>query len=373
VALAEEVKMKILGFQKNEAKLLVENLDDLWYLSNIVDAGDEIEGRTFRKIKLGEENERAQKIIKKPVFLQIEVEKTEFHKYSNTLRISGKVSEGKEEIPKGSYHTFNIEEGSTIKLIKKEWLKYQKQKLEEASKEKKPDVIICVFDREEAYIALLKKYGFEILAELKGEVAKKVDFKQTSKNFYEEIIKALQEYAIRYNVRKIVLASPAFWKEELMKNIKDKELKEKLVQATCSSCDKNAINEVIKRPEVQTVLQQDRTATEIKSVEELLSEIAKNGKAAYGVEETEKAANAGAIQALLVTDGLIQKLRQESDDKTSSKDNSKGIDTFERINKIMKSADRADAKIYIISSEHDGGRKLDGLGGIGAILRYKLF
>jgi len=29
-------------------------------------------------------------------------------------------------------------------------------------------------------------------------------------------------------------------------------------------------------------------------------------------------------------------------------------------------------KITVISSEHDGGQKLAGLGGIGALLRYKL-
>jgi protein pelota len=38
----------------------------------------------------------------------------------------------------------------------------------------------------------------------------------------------------------------------------------------------------------------------------------------------------------------------------------------------MKTAEQTKAEIYIISSEHEGGKKLDGLGGMGAILRYKL-
>ncbi|MFC1741934.1 mRNA surveillance protein pelota [Nanoarchaeota archaeon] len=350
--------MKILHFHKTEAKLQTENLDDLWCLSNIIDVGDTVEGKTFRKIKLGGEDDRSQKIVKKPVFLSIEAEKVEFHKYSNVLRISGKVQEGKEEIPKGSYHTFSVEEDTTIKIIKPEWFKYQKQRLDEAAKDKKPDTLICVFDREEAYIALLKKYGYEVLAELKGDVAKKADIKQSPKNFYEDIIKALQEYTTRHDIRHIILASPAFWKEELLKNLKDQDLKNKMVMATCSSCDKNAINETIRRPEVQTVLQKDRITSEIKAVETLLSEISKEGAAAYGVEETETAASATAIKNLLITDGFIQKERQE--------------ERFNRINNIMKTTDRADAKITIISSEHDGGKKLDGLGGIAAILRYKM-
>ena len=350
--------MKILHFHKNEAKLVVENIDDLWQLSTIISEGDTLEGRTFRKIKLGTAEERSQKITKKPVFLKIGIEKVEFHRYSDILRVSGKVLEGKDDIPKGSYHTFNIEEGTTITIIKPEWLKYERQKLKQAAKEKKTDTLICVFDREEAYIVLMKKYGFDILTTLKGDIAKKAEVSQPVKNFYDELIKALQEYVKRYSIKQVILASPAFWKDELLKNLKDNELKEKITLATCSSCDKSAINEVLKRPEVQTVLQQDRIAAEMKIVDELLSEISKQGAAAYGVEETDAAVQAGAAKTLLVTDSLIQRTRQE--------------DSFEKINKMMKSADRTGADIHIISSDHEGGKKLDGLGGIAAILRYKM-
>jgi protein pelota len=350
--------MRILHFHKDTAKVLVENLDDLWYLSSIIDVGDTVEGKTFRKIKLGGSEDRSQSVIKKPVFLKIEVEKVEFHKYADSLRVSGKVLEGAEDIPKGSYHTFSVEEGTTITIIKQAWLNYQRQKLEDSAKEKKPDTLICVFDREECYIAIMKKYGFDILAELKGEVEKKAEAKQASKNFYEEIIKQIQEYVKRHSIKHVILASPAFWKEELFKNLKDQDLKRIIIQATCSSCDKSAINEVIKRPEVQTVLQHDRSAAEIKLVEELLSGISKQAAVSYGLEETKSAAEAGAIKTLLVTDGIIQKTRQEG--------------SFEKINALMKLSDRSGANIHIISSDHDGGKKLDGLGGIGALLRYRM-
>jgi protein pelota len=204
---------------------------------------------------------------------------------------------------------------------------------------------------------MMKKYGFDILAELKGEVEKKRE-KQSARNFYEEIIKNLQEYVRRYDIKHVILASPAFWKEELFKSLKDQELKRIIIQATCSSCDKSAINEVLKRPEVLTVLQHDRIASEMRLVEELLSGISKQAAVSYGFDETRLAAEAGAVKTLLVTDGLIQKTRQEG--------------TFGKINDVMRLSDRSGASIHIISSDHDGGRKLDGLGGIAAILRYRL-
>ena len=76
--------MKLLhtDFKKGEVKVKIENLDDLWYLSQIVEKNDLVKGRTLRKIKTGEETQRKQKAEKKAVFLLIEVEKVEFSKTS---------------------------------------------------------------------------------------------------------------------------------------------------------------------------------------------------------------------------------------------------------------------------------------------------
>ena len=314
--------------------------------------------KTFRKIKLGEAGDRQQKVVKKPVFLRINVEKIEFHKYSDILRVSGKVVEGKEDIPKGSYHTFNLEPGTQFTLTKDTFLKYHKQRLKESCAQKPPEIIICILDREEAYISLLKSSGHDLLTHLTGNVTKKADIRQSTSNFYGIILKSLVEYSNRYNTQHIIIASPAFWKEDLMKNVKDREIKKKIVLATCSSCDTKAINEVIRRPEIQNILMQDRFTKEIKLVESLLSEISKNSAAAYGCAETRDAANLGAIKTLLITDGFIQKRRLN--------------ETFKEIEKLMKNIDKSGADIRIINSEHDGGKKLDGLGGIAAILRYKL-
>ena len=45
---------------------------------------------------------------------------------------------------------------------------------------------------------------------------------------------------------------------------------------------------------------------------------------------------------------------------------------YKGIEEIMKQIDNTKGDIFIISSEHEAGKKLDGLGGIGAILRYKI-
>ena len=352
------MKQLLLDLKKGEAKLKIENLDDLWYLSQIMDIGDFIKGKTIRKIKIGQEGDRKQAIIKKPIFLKIKIEKIEFSKTSGTLRTLGIITEGPEDIQKGEHHTFNLEPNVTFILIKERWLKYQIDRLKESCKEKTSKILIVVMDREEAQLALLKKYGYELLTSIKGKVKKKDAEERSTGNFYSEIITKLEEYTKRYDIVKIILASPAFWKEDLVKEISNEELKKKVIPATCNATGKNGIDEVLRRPEVKAALQEDRITKEINLVEELLSEISKNNLAAYGLKDTENAVNAGAIKTLLITDTLIQKARDENN--------------YEKIDNMMKITDSMKGTINIISSEHEGGKKLNGLGGIAAILRYKL-
>ncbi|MBI2659639.1 mRNA surveillance protein Pelota, partial [Candidatus Woesearchaeota archaeon] len=161
-----------------------------------------------------------------------------------------------------------------------------------------------------------------------------------------------------HKIKQVIIASPAFWKEDLMKELDDNELRQKIILATCSSATKNGIEEVIKRPEVREAVKQERAAKEMNKVEELFVEIAKSNLAAYGLNETKKAAEIGAVKELLITDSFIQKSRSEN--------------FYNEVDKVMKTVDRAKGEIEIISSEHEGGKKLDGLGGIAAILRFKM-
>jgi len=351
--------MKQIYFElkKGELKLKVENMDDLWCLSHIIEQGDLVRGKTIRKIKIGESDQRKVNIIKRNIFIEIRIESIEFHEYSSVLRVSGVITQGPEDIPKGSYHTFNLEQGSVITIIKKQWLKFQIDKLKQASVETKK-ILVCVLDRDDVCFGLLKKQGFNLLSEIKGDVEKKADIKTRTGNFYGEVINKLYDYVKRYKIENIILASPAFWKEDLMKNIKDDEIKKKITLATCSCSGKEAIDEVLKRPEVKNVLSQQRIAKELKLVESLLEEISKNNLAVYGLKETEKAVTAGAVEKLLVTDGIIQKTRLNK--------------SYEKIDQMMKNTESMKGSVNIIGSDHDGGKKLDGLGGIAAILRYKL-
>ncbi len=355
--------MKILhrDMKHGEIRLQTENLDDLWYLSHIIEPEDLVKGQTERKIKLGKEDAN-QKVVKKKITLEIKTEKIEFGKGTDNLRVSGIIVQGPEDIPKGQHHTITVEDNTTIRIRKQHWIKYQLEKLKEAEQPLTSKILIAVFDREESHFALLTKQGFYHLSSIEGDVQKKGDDTgQKKQSFWKDIIKQLEEYDKRYKLNTIVLASPSFWKEELLKELNNDKLKKKMISATCSSAHKSAINEVLKRQETQQALKQDRISKELKLVEELLDNIAKEGNATYGINETKQAAEAGAVQELLVTDSAIRKAR----DKPETGD-------YKKIDDMMKLTDNMKGNINIISSINDAGKKLDGLGGIAAILRYKV-
>ncbi len=342
-------------FKKGIVKLRVTDPEDLWYLTHLVDPGDFITGKTTRKMKLGE-GENA-KTIKRTFTVTIEAETIQLDDTGTSVRINGKIKAGPEEIPQGVYQAVELQEGEEFTLEKVHWLSYQKQKLEEAA-EKKYSYLLCLFDREEALFALTKKKGFDILLQVHGEAAKKRAVVEIKKDFYAQIIKVIETYNARYEPQMIILASPAFYKEDLLKKITAPEVKKKIVLVTCSDISQRSLDEVIKSEELAQTLHFSRARQEQVLVEEVLQEISKNNLAVYGWKEVQQACEAGAVRILILTDALIHQKKLSGH--------------YEELDLMMKHSDALQGGINILSSEQEAGKRIDGLGGIAALLRYKL-
>lgn len=343
------------NFKSGVVKLRINDADDLWYLSHLIEPGDLVSGKTTRKIKIGDSEKT--KVTKKTLTLKIKAETIDFDQTGTVLRINGRIKEGPEDIPKESYHALALEEGSEFTLEKAQWLNYHKQRLLEAT-EKKYNYLFCLFDREEAVFALSKKFGYEILSKIKGEVPKKRQGIELKKDFYQEIINTLQIYVDRYKPDYLILASPAFYKEDLLQKISSAELKKKIVLTACSDVSETSLDEVLKKPELAEILKSNRAREEQLLVNELLSEISTAGKAVYGWQETKKAIAAGAVGTLLLSDDFIRQKRTSGG--------------YQELDEEMNTVEQMKGKIHILSSEFPSGKKLNGLGGIAALLRFKL-
>ncbi|MBI2666942.1 mRNA surveillance protein pelota [Candidatus Woesearchaeota archaeon] len=341
--------------KKGKVKIKLTDPEDVWYLTSIIDPGDTITGTASRKIKIGADEHA--KVTKKIFTVTLEAVEISPGSDEKSLRINGKVLHAPDFVPLGSYQAIELTMGDECVLEKTQWMSYQQQKLKEAC-EQRHAYLLCIFDREEAIFALTKTSGFEVLVKLQGDVTNKRTLTEVKKDFHQELISLIETYTQRYIPEKIILASPAFYKEILFQKINNVDLKKQIVLASCSDVSEAAFGEVMKRQELQTVLRESRIREEELLIDELLREINKEHLAVYGWKETQEAVFAGAVGKLLVTDNFVKKKRTEG--------------AYAELDLILKSVDKLDGKIFLLSSNNNAGKKLDGIGGIAALLRYKI-
>lgn len=350
--------MKILKIdrKKNSFFVVAENIDDLWVLSTIVEPDDFASALSERKIKLGNTDDRKAKIIKKKVLMTIQVEKVQFHKYTSNLRISGKITQGQDEISAGSYHTLDIEPGLKLSISKKNLFNYQIDKLEEHSK-KKDKIIIVTLDRENAKFYDLMSFGVEKIGEITGNVQKKDLLENKGTDFFLEVVNFLDNQIKNTNYDKIIIACPQFWHKYISEKLKLNTVVNKKATLVCAnSVGENGIKEVLNSTELTKILKNIKNSKDLILVNELLKNIKTNQKATYGLKETLQAINIGNVKELLITQKFIKEKREQGN--------------FEKINEMMNLTEQINGKINIIESNSEPGKILDGLGGIACISRY---
>lgn len=330
-------------WKKGTVNVTVEGSDDIWTLSTVIEPGDTVSGSTERKIKLSETN-----VVRKRVTLTIDVEKSTYS--GNELRVLGTITHSPEDVPHGEHHSFLLVPGTRITIEKSVWPRYQKTRLEEATKSDSK-ILILLFDREVARFFSVTKRGVENLARMKGSVQKKEYSQSQTTNFYKELVKKTLEYEKSYD--HIVAGAPAFWREYLEKELTP-ELKKKTVVTTISAVEKTAIRELLARPEVKKLLKESTTLKELSLVEEALSALGKN-HLAYGLEEVKRVVDGGNVSTLLVTEGEIKKARKEE----------KG----EELERLLLQCESSRGEVHILTAEEATG-KIDGLGGVVAVKRW---
>ncbi len=328
--------MKIEEKEKGEISIKVDNIDDLWYLSNIISPGDTVFGFVFRKDTQSAEMKRAKKVERKKIRVGIEVKKLEFQDYSDRLRIQGIIVHGPEDYI-GTHQSINVGLGDEISIMK-EWREEEIKLLKEAvANSEKPMIYFLAIEYGAATIAVLRSYGIQELA----NVRKRGD---EDEEFFGEVLSTLIE--VWDPSYPLVILGPGFYKENFLKF--SKENLKNYVVAQASHGDMRGIYEILKSGVLDKLLQEHRVAKEEKMVDELLQEIKREGLYAYGAEEVEKYLNMGAVEKLLVSDR-----------------------EFKLYQNLLELAKSTGAEVHIISTSHEAGKILQKLGGIAALLRFR--
>ncbi len=331
---------------EGEIKLIPENLEDLWHLRFIIEKGDVVYSVTKRASHSDDKLRGDKELI--TVRIGVEVEKVEFHKFANRLRISGKIVAGIEE---AGFHTLNIVVGRELS-IRKIWKEEQLKRLKRAvENSKRPEIAILTVEEGEAVAGALREWGVEEIFEKKCSYAK--DYGGARKEFFEDLFETLKSIKFRY----LVIAGPGFIKNDFYDFLrqKDAEMAKRALLVDTYSIGRRGFIEVLKRRVIDKIVGEIRLAEEAELVERLLEGIAKNEKVSYGLEDVKRAKEYGAIEILLISDDFLLEEREKWD-----------IDSF------MEEVERAGGKVLILSSEFEPGEIVSKLGGICAILRFRV-
>ncbi|WP_158056256.1 mRNA surveillance protein pelota [Halorussus halophilus] len=334
-----------------------ESLDDLWHLTYVLEPGDLVSGDTTRRIQRNDDQMRDTGGEREHMYITLEVEDSEFHKFANRLRIGGVIADCSREDQLGQHHTLNVEETKEI-TIEKVWKADQLDRLEEAeAATENPDVAIATVEEGEAHIHTVAQYGTEEYADFTGTTGKG-EYARGRDELFAQLTDALS----RMDVDAIVLAGPGFTKQDAYKYIEDNapDITEKISMVDTSAVGDRGVHEVLKRGAVEEVQQETRIAEEAELVDELMARIGEGARAAYGIEQVKQASDYGAIEQLLILD---ERLRHER-----GTDGEWDLD----VNELITDVERKGGDVTVFSSEFAPGDQLEGFGGIAALLRYRL-
>jgi peptide chain release factor subunit 1 len=291
--------------------------------------------------------------------------------------------------------------------------RFHTEHLQEMLREKETYGILLI-DSQNSTLATLQGRRLEIVRELTSGVPGKTRAGGQSARRYERLREMrLQEYFTRVgqhanetflpieNLKGIILAGPGPTKYDFEKgDYLNYMLKSKIIDTVDTAyVEEQGVKEVVqKAPEV---MRKVRYIEEKKIMQQFLYEVGHDtGKITYGEDEVRRALESGAVNILLLSEGLdtsrvtikcsacsfqeqqsvknqkLMEFQQSLVGKPCPKCNAQAlsiIETEDLIDDFAKLAEYTNSEVEIISTETEEGQMLkNSFGGVAAILRFRL-
>jgi protein pelota len=360
------INMRVLGYdaKKGSMRVIPENLDDLWTLYNVIRRGDRLYARTSREIKLDVETNRPTKSKRIGISLGIHVDRVSLQRENNRLRAIGPIIEAPEKYGlHGSYHTINVDSGKPITILKEEWHQHDVERVQRAQQGGSGPIIVVSIDDENGCVSLIRQHGIDIKAEIPAKLPGKLEVDKRTRaitRYFESLLKDLI-LVWSENRGLIAIIGPGFLKERFSRYVRDNRSDvhgDVSAVRAVGSGGVAGVEEAVRSGVLDVVAKKMRMIEETRVVEELLSRLAsQQGKVSYGLEDVTKAVTYGSVELLLIADAL---LREANDEERRE------------LEECMKDVEKMRGRVMTVSSEHEAGRQLLNLGGVAALLRFRI-
>ncbi|CAM9139285.1 unnamed protein product [Lampetra planeri] len=356
-----------------QVTLMPEEAEDMWHTYNLLQVGDSLRASTIRKVQT-ESTTGSVGSSRVRTTLTVCVETIDFDSQACQLRVKGTNIQENQYVKMGAYHTIELELNRKFTLAKKSWDSVVLDRIDQAcDATQKADVAAVVMQEGLANVVLVTPAMTLLRAKVEVTIPRKrrgscTQHEKALERFYEAVMQAILRH-INFDVVKCVLvASPGFVKDQFIAYLfkeavrQDNKLllenRPKFMLVHSSSGHKYSLKEILSDPTVTSRLSDTKAAGEVKALEDFYKMLQhESDRAFYGLAHVEKAADALAIDTLLISDKLFRH---------------QDVPTRARYVRLVDNVRDNGGNVRMFSSLHVSGEQLTQLSGVAAILRFPI-
>ncbi|KAH0539004.1 hypothetical protein FGG08_004454 [Glutinoglossum americanum] len=358
--------------------LFPEEPEDMWHAYNLIRPADLLRASALRRVTT-ESSTGSTASHRVHTTLLIRVTGIDFDSHAGQLHVSGRIAEENKYVKIGQYHTLDLELQRNFTLEKAEgWDSVALDVVRDAcDPAKRAEVGAVVMQEGLANICLITEHQTILRQRVEMTIPRKREGKASDHDkglarFFQTVLDTMLRNIDLTNPKPILLASPGFTASAFQKftletaslanNKTLLQNRDNFIIVHSSSGHLHSLNEVLKSPEVLSRLKNTKYARETGLMDEFFTLLRKDeGRAWYGPNEVTKAVEKGAVGrgggVLLISNKLFR---------------SQEIGERRRWVGVVDRVKEEGGEVRVLSSEHESGRRLEGLGGVAAILTFPL-
>jgi protein pelota len=361
-----------------------------WHAYNLIQENDRIRAKAVRRVSKTSDagSVSSQRIA---LDLTIAVTSTDFDIGSGQLHVSGRVAVENEHVKLGQHHTLDLELNRKFTLEKADgWDSVALEMLKEATDtERRAELWAVVLSEGTANICMMTEHQTILRQKIEVAVPRKrkggVDghskgmdrfFATTLSTLLRQMDLAASSTAQQQQQDKtlpLLLASPGFTATAFLAYMRTEATRTNnkpllallpaVVVAHSSTPHIHSLTEILSSPAITTKLSDSKYARETALMDKFLSLMRHDdGRAWYGPREVERAVDKGAVGrgggVLLISNSLFR-----AQDVAQRR---RWVGLVDRVREVEG------GEVRVLSSLHESGKRLEGLGSVAAILTYPL-
>ncbi|PNS13953.1 Protein pelota [Sphaceloma murrayae] len=364
--------------------LLPTTAEDMWSAHNLISPRDRLRASAIRRVTT---QSATGSTVSSRVHttLTLAITAVDFDARASELHVSGRVASENAHVKMGQFHTLDLELNRNFTLEKEEgWDSVALQTLKEAcDTEKRAEVWAVLIEEGTANLCVVSDGTTVVRQTVTTRMGDKSmpGYGSGVEKFFRKVLDTLVRAVNFEELRPVLVASSgytgqkflAFVKEQSMKtggkgkSGEGKELRmllDKIVLEKAGNSGLGGLKEVLASPGVQKRLSDTRFARETGLLDKVFERIRKDdGRVVYGHKEVEQAVDAGAVGrgggVLLISDELFRSLE--------IRERKRWVSLVDRVR------DKEGGEVRVLSSMHESGERLKGVGGVAALLTFPMF